>query len=1304
MNTNTVVLTTLLNGEQAKRELDDLKVKAKTLALSIDDARKAGNHTFAKELTRDLAKTRNEMRALQRQTIDVNKVLNNLSTAKPKELKSVLSSLNQQLNSGNIKRGSREWDHLQTSIRKVRSEINKIAVESHVAESRMSRMANGFNKYFAGTMAIIGTITGVSFTLRKLSEDMAKMDDKYADVSKTTGLAREEVVALNEEFKKMDTRTAREQLNELARDAGKLGKSAQDEVMQFVRAGNQINVALGEDLGEGAIRNIGKITEVFKLSTRELDGMNLEQRMLAVGSAINELGQSSTANEAYLVNFTQRLGGVASQAGISVQDILGYASALDQSGQAVEMSATALQKFIMSVMGDPAKFARIAGVEVSKFNQLLKTDTNEAIKMVLKSLSEKGGFQQLIPVFQEMGLNGARAVGVLSSLATNIHLVDEAQRISNESFREGTSLTNEYNVKNNNLMAQLEKRRKEFKDAALELGERLNPALLKSTNYVTYLIKILPGVLDFLDKYGPTLLKITSLILAYNVGIKLQTTWIKLALIEKTKLFIANQKEIAQQTILALRFVFTSGSAKQLNTSLKALWTTTKLNPLGLLITVITAVGYGVYKWSQNNAKLLTQQSAMININKQVANSVGQERAELDMLLGIARNEKISKDERLKAIRKLNEISPEYLGNLNLENINTNSARIAVEKYTKALMDNARQKAIGDNMSELYSIRLKKEAEITEQRARAEGAGSEIRNIVDRKIQSIQREIANIDKQITVYQNLSDALAENKTVSEDSYATRWQQLEKEKQLLEDLKKQHADLYNAQQPSGVLKDSAGPTWGTQTDIDGKTQLAFLAERIQRQKAIVAEKEKELKATREIKKIENDFEYQPEFDEKEWKKEKKRRENELKKAHSLELNDIKTKFIEKRITEEQFNRETYLAEARHLIAMIALKKKLSEDTTDLETQLTDKLVNETNRRYKLLQDVKGQMADGVKTGKGKYREEAVDEDYSARNFQDKKMTLDLMHQYNIDGYGNEEKYQQALFDLREEYLDKYLAKYLDVSKAVSDISADLSGAIDGFQRAEEMSVSRKYDKIIKAAGENKNKVAKLEEEKEAAIHAVRAKYADKQFIITVANVIASTATAAMESYKAMAGIPVVGPVLGATAAAAAVLYGAGQISIAKQQRDAAKEGYAGGGYTEKGNWWEEDGKVHKSEFVGNRFAVANPTVKKVFDVVDQAQRNNTVGSLSERDFQTALNYNEHTYRKVVDDIFSRYNPVQEGTENNNMMAAALIKSATASEKLAERLNDPIVAETYIEGKGGSKQANDLYNKMKKNVSRS
>lgn len=589
--------------------------------------------------------------------------------------------------------------------------------------------------------------------------------------------------------------------------------------------------------------------------------MDLKGRMLAVGSAINELGQSSTANEAYLVSFTQRLGGVAAQAGISVQDILGYASALDQSGQAVEMSATALQKFIMEIMSEPEKFARIAGIEIGKFNTLLKTDTNEAIKTVLKSLSEKGGFQQLIPIFQEMGLDGARAVSVLSSLATNINMVSEAQEISNKAFTDATGVTEEYNVKNENLMARLEKQRNKFKDAALELGERLNPALLKSTNYVTYLVKILPDVLDFFAKFGPALVKITALIIAYNLGIKAQTVWTKLALIEKGKLFIANSKEIAQMTILSLRYVFASKSATELNRSLKALWATTKLNPVGLVLAAVAALAYGLYKWNQQNSKLITQSSAMVDINKQVSTSIGRERAELDMLLGIAKNEKIARSERIKAINKLNEISPEYLGNLKIENINTDAARISVEKYTKALIANARQKAIGDKMSELYSERLELEAKRTEhqlildQRRAAGIKQTDIDTRHDKALNAIAREIAAIDKQVSVYQSLGQTIVQNQKTGYNAYAEKFQQLEKEKEILSELETQHANLYNKQQPSGVLRDDT--SFGDTVFAD-KSQLSLLTQRIAGQKAIVAEKEKELKATKLIIKEEEEEE--------------------------------------------------------------------------------------------------------------------------------------------------------------------------------------------------------------------------------------------------------------------------------------------------------------------------------------------------------------------------------------------------------------------------------------------------------------
>lgn len=446
------------------------------------------------------------------------------------DIKSVRGEMQKLINEqAKMKVGSLEYITAGKRIRELKSVLDQHNAQLRATEKNwfsLGKMADGFNKYFGIITAGIASFTGVVLGFRKLSEEVAKMDDVYSDVSKTTNLTRKEVVALNEEFKKMDTRTSRESLNNLAADAGKLGISGKKDILEFVDAGNQINVALGEDLGEGAIKNIGKITQVFKASTEELRGMGLKEQMLSVGSAINELGQSSTASEAYLVNFAQRLGGVASQAGISVQNILGYASALDQSGQAVEMSATALQNFIMKLMADPAKFARLAGKDVKEFTNLLKTDTNAAIIQVLTSMNGKGGFQALIPIFEEMGLDGARAVGVLSSLASNINMVTEAQEVSNRGFAEASSITGEYDKKNNNLQATLEKSRKAFNEQALELGEKLSPLMIKSTNSMTMLIKALSQAPEFIKENRNLLIGLAGALVSFvslSAGAAIQT-------------------------------------------------------------------------------------------------------------------------------------------------------------------------------------------------------------------------------------------------------------------------------------------------------------------------------------------------------------------------------------------------------------------------------------------------------------------------------------------------------------------------------------------------------------------------------------------------------------------------------------------------------------------------------------------------------------------------------------------------------------------------------------------------------------
>lgn len=300
---------------------------------------------------------------------------------------------------------------------------------------------------FAGTM--------ISTWISGMVKGSAELSDLQADVRRTTGMTKSEVDELTKSLGQMNTRTARAELLKLATDAGKLGITGVQDVMKFVRAGDQIRVALGEDLGEDAIKSIGKLNQTFKVG--ETSGKDLEGQMLATGSAINALGQASTAQEAFLVDFTTRMAGVNTQAGINVQNTLGYAAALDQLGQRSETSSTALSQFTLKAFKDTADYAQIAGMGVQEFSQLLSTDTNEALLRVLEGLNgNNAGLQMMVQKFGMVDQEGARAVGVLSSLANNTKLVREQQALANTEFEKGTSISNEFNTKNSTLGANLE--------------------------------------------------------------------------------------------------------------------------------------------------------------------------------------------------------------------------------------------------------------------------------------------------------------------------------------------------------------------------------------------------------------------------------------------------------------------------------------------------------------------------------------------------------------------------------------------------------------------------------------------------------------------------------------------------------------------------------------------------------------------------------------------------------------------------------------------------------------------------------
>ena len=317
--------------------------------------------------------------------------------------------------------------------------------------------------------------------------------------------------------------------------------------------------------------------------------LSLPLRVVAVGAAINEVSQNSTASASYLVDFENRMAGVGKQADMTVSQIMGYASVLDQNAQQVEMSATALQGVIMKMYKEPEKLARIAGINIQQFAQMVKNDANEALLYFLDTLGRAGGMQALAPMFDEMKLDGARAASVLSVLAGNIESVRREQKLAQEAFDEGTSAITEFNVQNNTVQAQLDKAKKSFTELSVSLGKDLLPVMRYAITSSSAALRALKFTVDFMKEHRTLIISLAAGYAGYTVAVKAGTV--------AQKLWNATQKvgnsiaATGKSIVLLLRYSYfrLEGQVRKADVVMKAFNRTTKMSPVGLLVGVLAA-------------------------------------------------------------------------------------------------------------------------------------------------------------------------------------------------------------------------------------------------------------------------------------------------------------------------------------------------------------------------------------------------------------------------------------------------------------------------------------------------------------------------------------------------------------------------------------------------------------------------------------------------------------------------------------------------------------------------------------------
>jgi TP901 family phage tail tape measure protein len=448
----------LLKLEERQRELVQANKELRLEKAKLDKTDKDYAETVKrmdqqmKENNQQIKQGKERMGALRQEV--------GITSLTTKQLRQEAKSLRAQI--ADMIPGDPKRKELVQELEKINMRIKEVDVGSERLSGSWEKVSGSARGFFAaitaGTLAFGGLLLGI----RKVIDLNARLDESMADVQKTTGLTKQEVRELKDELENINTRSSLEELLGLARIAGKLGVTGKADVLAFAKAADQINVALSEDLGgnvEDAIRKVGKLVDIFKLK----EELGLEQALLKVGSAINTLGASSTASEEYLVDFTERMAGIAPAAKISAANILGIGATLDQLGQTAEVSSTVLGKLMVAMGTDYPRYAEIAGMSTQDFVRLLNEDANEALIRVLEGAQGTSeGLQGMAETLEALGVDGQRTVQVVGVLTENIELLRQQQDLANESFEKGTSITEEFNTKNNTLSASIEKMRKSW--------------------------------------------------------------------------------------------------------------------------------------------------------------------------------------------------------------------------------------------------------------------------------------------------------------------------------------------------------------------------------------------------------------------------------------------------------------------------------------------------------------------------------------------------------------------------------------------------------------------------------------------------------------------------------------------------------------------------------------------------------------------------------------------------------------------------------------------------------------------------
>lgn len=1168
-------------------------------------------------------------------------------------------------------RGSEEYNrtmakikHLQGILKQHRQEIKGITTETKKATISIGSMVDWFNRFGGVILSVIGFLTGFTLALRAIRDERNKLEESQAGLKALTGLDDDNIAWLTEQAKTLSTTMTKEGL--------RVRQSAAEILDAFMLVGSAKPELLGD---KEALKQVTE--EAMRLQAAAKD-ITLNEAVDSLTLSLNQYGEA--ADQAGRFSNVLAAGSQAGSANIASQ-----AKAIRNAGTAAASANVPIEQTValIETLAYRGIKDEVAGTGLKKFFLVLQTGVDEinpkivGLDKALENLKNKNMDAGAIKkMFGEEGYNTASVILQNTEMVKDFTVAVTGTNVAYEQAA----------INSDTAQAKLEQARNKMKLAAIDLGEKLNPALTVSTNMLTNVIKFLPGLIDWCKEWGGTVLWLSTILLVYATRLKIITTWYSIWNSLTKVATVLNLAYAASMNTLSGYTVTSFGNLRKLSTlmqghtvllkslriatylyaaavqvlrgrvdlaakSMKAAWAIMASNPVGLLVTLVLAAATASYKLTQRTKDYYDLNKVNEKITEKSNDEYARQSSLVEQLTKKIHNNNLSNSERKKAIEQLQAIIPEYNAEIDKEGKIINENTEALDQYNAVLATNIELKEVADELDKhrINLMRLQKSPALSDNSPMGSMAREDVRN----KISQEEEIVASL-------------------------TARYKKLVQEK-------------WKALNPGTPKNNPTGGDGGGKCPKCGK-------------KPCVCE-EDEAKRKERIRKRLEQIETESLKEQAELKKQYLA-SDEMTQAEYLQfLSDLEMKSLNKKLEIaglEPKKREEIMNQI--LALQLKLKEQCIKEDLDEKKQFLsnqqkalDAELAEENQRYRLGYISREEYLMKILELLKKYKKDIQKITEDATGEEEKAVESFLEYvmkklQKAFEETEEEEKTWQER--VKEGWND--ITKWSDISTEqqmstlgmlLLDIFDFRDESIDAFENVEEKmeATFMLMSSIAQDFGVALGKTLAGEEE------------AMGEFLQNLVVMVLDTVQKLLIAYVSMTTIRNVGEmgIWGLAKAAAEIAL----ITAAFETAKSAIGNFYTGGYTGPGNWDQPQGIVHSNEFVANRFAVANPNLRPIFDVIDVAQRTGNVGNLTAEDI-AAVAGSEKSTRTVP---AKAPGASATTTTNDPAMVAMLVECTRVLRKLKNRLDDPLVAETYVTGKRGINQAQREYKKLENNKSR-